>query len=635
MVFRRHWFLILISILVFFPAQSVFAQDEKSAAEDSVNVVKDSLKNEALVANTKLLQKLDSVKKADSLRRANLEEELSSLKTTDNLKKQELIEELERLKSAEQEVLIRQKQQVDSLRSIIKGFPVSPFIDTIFYVYAKLGPFTPQARAKNIEDKILTLEEDVFFKEDSIYIFPSEMSVDLIYQDVIILSITDKDAIWMSMGKRELAEHYRTKIIASIKQHREATSLQNILKEIALAIVVILFVGVLIYLINKLFRFLRLKIYQGKGKWINGIKIRNYELFTADSEVRALTIASNFIKWIIILVTIYLALPVLFSIFPWTKNFATTMLGYILNPLKKILFGIWDYLPDLITIVVIVIIFRYVNKGFRFLKDEIKNGNLTLPGFYPDWAMPTYMIIRILMFAFMIVVIFPYLPGSDSPAFQGVSVFLGVLFTFGSSGSLSNIIAGLVLTYMRAYKIGDRVMIGSVSGDIIEKTLLVTRIRTIKNEDITIPNSTVMNSHTINYSSASQNLGLIVHTTITIGYDVPWRKVHELMISAANECEYIQENPKPFVLQTSLDDFYVSYQLNAYTREPQKQAVIYSELHQNIQDKFNEAGVEIMSPHYGALRDGNQVTIPSDYLPEEYITPSFNVNQIKKDKPMS
>jgi small-conductance mechanosensitive channel len=249
-----------------------------------------------------------------------------------------------------------------------------------------------------------------------------------------------------------------------------------------------------------------------------------------------------------------------------------------------------------------------------------------LSGFYPDWANPTYQIIRVIVFAFMVVVIFPYLPGSDSAVFQGVSVFLGFLFTFGSAGSLSNIIAGLILTYMRLFKIGDRVKIGDVVGDVIEKSLLVTRIRTVKNEIISIPNSTVMSSHTINYSSDAPEKGLIIHSTITIGYDVPWMDMHQALIDAASKTELVLQEPKPFVLQTSLDDFYVSYEINAYIKEPNKQAIIYSMLHQNIQDICNERGIEIMSPHYRAARDGNTSTIPSTYLGKEYKAPFFNVN---------
>lgn len=274
-------------------------------------------------------------------------------------------------------------------------------------------------------------------------------------------------------------------------------------------------------------------------------------------------------------------------------------------------------------------IFCYILRFFRFIKTEIERGQLKIPGFYPDWAAPTYQIVRVLILAFMLIVIFPYLPGSDSAVFKGVSVFVGVLFTFGSAGALGNIVSGVVMTYTRAFKLGDRVKIGEVTGDIIAKTLLVTRIRTIQNEIVSIPNSTVISNHTINYSSDAPDKGLIMHTTVTIGYDAPWRQVHQLLIDAALATPMIEQEPAPYVLQTSLDDYYVSYRINAFTKEPNKQAVIYSALHANIQDKFNEAGVEIMSPHYKALRDGNQTTIPADYLPKDYMPPSFITEQRK------
>ncbi len=183
-------------------------------------------------------------------------------------------------------------------------------------------------------------------------------------------------------------------------------------------------------------------------------------------------------------------------------------------------------------------------KGLKYLKNEIKNEELKIPGFYADWANPTYQIIRVLVFAFMIVVIFPYLPGTNSPVFRGVSVFLGFLFTFGSAGSLSNIISGLILTYMRLFKIGDRVKIGEQVGDVIEKSLLVTRIRTIKNEIISIPNSTVMNSHTINYSSDAPGTWSDHQYYVTIGYDTPWREMHEALIEAALRTEFGFERSK-------------------------------------------------------------------------------------------
>jgi small-conductance mechanosensitive channel len=250
---------------------------------------------------------------------------------------------------------------------------------------------------------------------------------------------------------------------------------------------------------------------------------------------------------------------------------------------------------------------------------EVEVENIRVTGFHRDWARPTFNILRFLLYAFMLVIIFPYLPGSHSPAFQGVSVFLGVLLSLGSSSAISNIVSGLVITYMRPFKIGDRVKIGDVIGDVTEKNMLVTRIRTIKNEDITIPNSSVLSASTINYSSNTRptDTGLILHTTVTIGYDTPWQDMHKALIAAANRTDLILQQPEPFVLQTSLDDFYVSYQLNAYTRSANEQQNIYSQLHQNIQDCCAEAGIEIMSPHYRSQRDGNTTTIPEQYWKDD------------------
>jgi small-conductance mechanosensitive channel len=292
------------------------------------------------------------------------------------------------------------------------------------------------------------------------------------------------------------------------------------------------------------------------------------------------------------------------------------LLGYITSPLKVIALGFIGYLPELFMILVVVFITFYIFRAINFISVEVERGNLSIPGFYPEWSRPTFNLVKIIIIAFSFIVIFPYLPGSDSPAFQGVSVFLGLLISLGSSSAISNIIAGLVIIYMRAFKLGDRVKIGDTTGDVIEKTMLVTRLRTIKNEEVTIPNASILAGKTINYSVEANGPGLILHSTVTIGYDIPWKQVHKLLIGAALKTDRILKEPSPFVLQTSLDDFYVSYQINAYTITPEKAALIYSDLHSFIQDAFNEAGVEIMSPHYRAARDGNQITFPPTYLPE-------------------
>ncbi len=613
-----------ICFIFLFISQSVLSQQDNTK-NDSVNL--------AILQDFN--KKLDLIEKqhiVDSIKKASLETQLLSLKTTDNLKKEELLKQLNDLNKSDSIRIANKKREINSLRHSVKGYPVTGFFnDTLFVIYNKLGSFSAKDRAVAIRARISKLADEFGFNAKSIEIIETETTLDIVKGESIIMSVSENDAIWNNTTKSDLAKQYKTIITDAIIKYKQETGFSTLAKEIGLALLVIFIIFFLIKYIKKLFHWFESKIINEENHRIKGIKIRNFTLFDAHQQVNALLTVNTFLKWVFIAIIIYTALPILFGIFPWTKDFAGILFGYILNPVKKIALGFWNYLPNLITTLVIILVFRYVLKGINFLKNEIQKGNLEIPGFYADWANPTYQIIRILVFAFMIVVIYPLLPGSQSEAFKGVSVFLGFLFTFGSAGSLSNIIAGLILTYMRLFKIGDRVKIGEVTGDVIEKSLLVTRIRTIKNEIISIPNSTVMNSHTINYSSDAPEKGLIIHSTVTIGYDVPWKTMHEALIEAASKTNLVLPEPKPFVLQTSLDDFYVSYEINAYIKEPNKQAVIYSDLHQNIQDICNERGIEIMSPHYRAARDGSQTTIPENYLDKNYKAPPFNFKINKEE----
>ncbi len=592
--------------------QDLYGQKHNTAAP-----AEDTLQNEILIRQSEQLQKLEALRIADSIKKTELEVQLQTLRSTDNLKKEELLAELEALRDRDSLNLAHQKEKIDSLRGVVKGFPVTPFTEPLFYIYTRQGSLSPKERADIVAERIRELADDYFFRTDSLKVIATEQMLDIVYKDRVLIGISDNDALWMNIKKEQLAENYRTAIGEAVVAYIDATSWETLLYEIGLALLVIVAVFSVIHLTGRLYRWLKRKVIIQKGTRIKGLSIRNYELLDATHSARLIMTGIKILRWVVTLLVIYMALLVIFGLFPWTKKFSDTLLGYFLNPLKKIVLSVWDYIPNLITILVILLVFRYVLKGFRFLKEEIEKGVLHIPGFYPEWANPTYQIIRILTLAFMMVVIFPYMPGSDSPVFKGVSVFIGVLFTFGSAGALGNVIAGLVLTYMRAYKIGDQVKIGDVTGDIIERSLLVTRLRTIKNEIISIPNSTVMNSHTINFSSDAPDKGLILHTTVTIGYETPWQQIHTLLKKAALATNMISKTPEPFVMQISLNEYYVSYQINAYTREPNLQADIYSELHRNILDAFNEAGIELMSPQYHGIRDANDIKIPDKHTPPE------------------
>jgi small-conductance mechanosensitive channel len=525
-------------------------------------------------------------------------------------------------------------QRIDTLKSHAKGYAVKPFNDTLFLVYAKIVTITPEDRVKGINERIRQVYQDPFFDPDSLKLSENELGIEIDYKNhEAVMMVTKVDGLIVNKDYKTLAGEYLKIIRTAIVQEKEANSFVNWLERIGLVLLILAGLSLLIILINKAFRWINNRLTSNREKFLNGLTINKIKIFTAEHFEKFVLRLTGLLRLIVILLLIYLSLPLLFSVFPETKMWTTTLLQWILSPAGKALQGFIGFLPNLFSIIVIVFIFTYAIKGIKYFVDLIEKGQIQLSGFHADWAHPTFRILKFLLYAFMLVLIFPYLPGSDSSAFKGVSVFIGILFSLGSSSAIANMVAGLVITYMRPFKIGDRVKIGDITGDVVEKTTLVTRIRTIKNEDVTVPNSTVLLSSTTNYSTNTRapESGLIMHTTVTIGYDVPWKDMHQALISAALRTDLILKHPEPFVLQTSLDDFYVSYQVNAYTREANQMVNIYSQLHENIQDCCNEAGIEIMSPHYRNQRDGNMTTIPANYLDKDYKAPAFNVKQVKEE----
>lgn len=494
---------------------------------------------------------------------------------------------------------------------------------TIFSIKVSLFSFTPVDRAAAISRRIAQLKKSQPAAFQALSTIDADRSTEILAGDTILMSVTDSDADAVGKPRKELAEEYARIIKEVVTRQLDEFTTRRLIIDGAYAAVTTLVLIILLILINRFYPKVLARIETWRGTLIDSVRFQSIEIVTQDRLMALVTGAVRWTRIVLVIGLLYLYIPLMLSFFPWTRRHSTQLFGYITTPVEKLWHAVAGYLPNIFFIAVIAVATHYFIKFIKFLFSEIQNRTITIPGFYPDWAESTFKIVRFMIIAFAVVVAFPYLPGSDSPAFKGVSVFLGVLFSLGSTSAIANVVAGVILTYMRAFKLGDRVKIADTMGDVVETNLLVTRIRTTKNVDTTIPNAMVLGSHIINFSSSSQECGLILHTTITIGYDVPWRNVHQALTEAAKCTENILALPAPFVLQTSLDDFYVSYQLNVYTEKPSVMVRTYSELHQNIQDKFNEAGIEIMSPHYSSLRDGNQTTIPESYLPESYQPPLF------------
>ena len=551
---------------------------------------------------------------SDSAYVANLQKTLETARLNEANMRMEMEQMKLQMAAADSVKYARQRQRIDSLRQFTKGIPVVADGDTLFYLYTKRGGYTPQQRAQMTGSAIEELGRRFNLRPDSVSVDHSDIVSDLMYGNKVLLSLTDQDALWEGVSRDSLANERRQNVVDKLHEMKAEHGIWRMAKRILYFVLVIVGQYFLFRLTNWLFRKLKVRILRLKDTKIKPVSIQGYELLDAQKQANLLVFLASVGRYILLGLQLLFTVPLIFIIFPQTEGLAYRLLGYIWNPIRGIFVGIIDYIPKLFTIIVIWYAVKYLVRFVLYLAREVEGGRLKINGFYPDWAMPTFHIIRFLLYAFMIAMIYPYLPGSNSGVFQGISVFVGLIVSLGSSTVIGNIIAGLVITYMRPFKIGDRIQLNDTTGNIIEKTPLVTRIRTPKNEVVTVPNSFVMSSHTVNYSTSAREYGLIIHSEVSIGYDIPWRKVNELLIDAALNTPGVVDDPRPFVLETSLSDWYPVYQVNAYIKEADKMPQIYSNLHQNIQDKFNEAGIEIMSPHYMAMRDGNETTIPKDDL---------------------
>ena len=551
---------------------------------------------------------------SDSARVANLQKSLEEARLNEANMRMEMEQMRLQTMAADSVKLSQQRQRIDSLRQFTKGVPVIAEGDTLFYLFTKRGGYAPQQRAQMTGAAIEEIGKRFNLRPDSVSIDHSDIVSDLMYGNKVLLSLTDQDALWEGVSRDSLAKERRQNVITKLHEMKAEHSVWRMAKRILYFLLVIVGQYLLFRLTNWLFRKLKVRILRLKDTKIKPVSIQGYELLDAQKQANLLVFLAGIGRYILMGIQLVITVPLIFIIFPQTEGLAYRLLGYIWNPIRNIFVDIIDYIPNLFTIVVIWYAVKYLVRMVLYLAREIEAGRLKFNGFYPDWAMPTFHIVRFLLYAFMIAMIYPYLPGSKSGVFQGISVFVGLIVSLGSSTVIGNIIAGLVITYMRPFKMGDRIKLNDTTGDIIEKTPLVTRIRTPKNEVVTVPNSFIMSSHTVNYSTSAREYGLIIHSEVSIGYDVPWRQVNQILIDAALNTPGVVDDPRPFVLETSLSDWYPVYQINAYIKEAHKMAQIYSDLHQTIQDKFNEAGIEIMSPHYMAVRDGNATTTPKDDL---------------------
>ena len=453
-------------------------------------------------------------------------------------------------------------------------------------------------RAQAIRQRIEAIAADRSIAIDSLRVVEMEDRSKIVADDRLVVAFVEFDAAAEGISRQILAEQARIRIAAAIASYRKERSPRVLLIRTAYALGATVGFVLLLLLFRGAFQRLDALAERRLRFHVKRLEARSHQLIQAQQLIRAVHGLLKFLGILSVLAAAYVYAHLVLSLYPWTRLMAMRLFEMLLNPFGAVVMGILDALPNLAFVAIVAVVTRYVLKVMRLYFSGLGHGTIALAGFDREWALPTYKIARWLIIAFALVVAYPYIPGSGSEAFKGVSIFLGVVISLGSSSVIANLIAGYAMIYRRAFKVGDRILVKDLTGDVTDIRLMVTHLRTVKNEEIVVPNSEILNSYVINYSTLARSRGLILHTTVGIGYETPWRQVEAMLRLAAERTPGLLKEPAPFVLQKSLGDFAVTYELNAYCDDPTRMAPLYTSIHQNVLDVFNEHGVQIMTPAY-------------------------------------
>jgi len=474
----------------------------------------------------------------------------------------------------------------------------------IFVIRTSVAGYSAEERAKRVSSELVRLARNGSFSPDAVRVVPRESWTEIWAGSTRFLVITEADAKAEGMDREALAAQNAEIIRFTIRRYREEHTWSNILRGLANALLgtlaFILAIWVVWRLHYRLVGILERLLRKTAASATASAFWRMIDSYAAGG----LLAIGMIIRWLALLVLLDIYLIFVLRQFPQTAQFSSFTTNWLLERLEGMGKSTLDYLPNLVVLFIIGFATIYVVRANTSFFREVQVERIRIKRFDPEWAFPTANLFRLLIIAFAIVVAFPYLPGAESPAFRSVSLFVGLLLSLGSSSAVANAVAGTILNYTRAFRVGDAVQIGDAMGMVAEKTMFVTRLRTPKNVVVSIPNGSVLGGSVTNYSQAAREKSLILHTSVTIGYDTPWRQVEGLLLQAARCTRQVLHKPEPFVLRKQLGDFYITYELNVYADPPDAGSILraYSELHDNILDAFNEFGVQILSPHYRADR---------------------------------
>jgi len=469
---------------------------------------------------------------------------------------------------------------------------------TLFRVRG-ISSYPAERRAAEIANRIADVAADRAIPAESLVVQDTPTASIVVAKGQRLFGVLDADAELEGLTRQLVAGAYRDRVAEAITEFRRDREASTLWKDFSRAAIATLGFLLLVELDRRTLRRVRGAVTARYRSKVQDVRFSTVEIVRGDQIWNVLQHAVRILAVLVAFVAAYVYLNYVLVLFPWTRALGRSLTNILVQPLKTLATGFLAFIPDLVFLIILAVITRWILRLVRLYFARVAEGETEVRGFDADWAKPTERIVRFVIVAMALVIAYPYIPGSGSEAFKGIGVVVGLMFSLGSASIIGNLVAGLGIAFRRAFRVGDRVRIGDTIGEVTQVELLTTYLRSPKNEQIVIPNSLILNNEVVNYSALVRSgAGLIVHTNVGIGYETPWRQVEAMLIQAARRTPGIRAEPEPFVLQRSLGDFAVNYEINAYTNEPRRILATYSDLHRNILDVFNEYGVQIMTPAY-------------------------------------
>lgn len=477
-----------------------------------------------------------------------------------------------------------------------KGSPVLLQGNPVFEIRWGYGNFSPEHRAALISSKLKRVADDPTVKPE-IKLLPNEMAIDLMAGDVIMGSVFAGDGKAAGVSKEELAQQWKSAIERSIVDYRVRYSWQRRVGRLLAALLLIGLCVVAMVVVRRATQVLSNRTVVRLQNQVRQTQKQVFALIPNSQIDQVVPRAFRLLRMALSLALLIALFQLLLWIYPPTRTTASHLVSAVAAPLKDLAAKFWANAPNLLIVLIIGYVTWYVVRFVRFFFHKIGDRTIRFARFKPRWAETTQHLVSILIVICGLLVAYPYIPGSESPAFKGITLFIGVLASIGSAGVVPNMISGIMLTYMDPFEVGDVVKIGDTYGVVHDTSILSTTLRSHATELITIPNSKIWSSDIINYSRRVGD-GASLVATIGIGYQTPWRQMEAILKMAASRTAGIRTSPEPYVLTSSLDQFNVTYQLHSFIDTGARLYEVKSHLHENILDACNEFGVQIMTPAY-------------------------------------